>query len=86
MESEGNYTRLHFGSEHPLIRRSLNSLEEQIDPSIFFGAGRSEIINLEWVEKVDIAVTGGLLVTLRGGRRVEMSRRQSTRLRAVPAL
>ena len=86
MESEGNYTRLHFGSERPLIRRSLNSLEEQLDPSMFFRAGRGEIINLKWVDKVDIAVTGGLLVTLRGGRQVEMSRRQSARLREVLAL
>ena len=86
MESEGNYTRLHFGSERPLIRRSLNSLEEQLDPSMFFRAGRGEIINLKWVDKVDIAVTGGLLVTLRGGRQVERSRRQSARLREVLAL
>jgi two-component system LytT family response regulator len=86
MESEGNYTRLHFGSERPLIRRSLNSLEEQLDPSIFFRAGRGEIFNLKWVDKVDLAVTGGLTVTLRGGRQVEMSRRQSARLREVLAL
>jgi two-component system LytT family response regulator len=86
MESEGNYTRLHFGSERPLIRRSLNSLEEQLDPSIFFRAGRGEIFNLKWVDKVDLAVTGGLTVTLRGGREVEMSRRQSARLREVLAL
>ncbi|HKA01745.1 MAG TPA: LytTR family DNA-binding domain-containing protein [Candidatus Solibacter sp.] len=86
MESEGNYTRLHFGSERPLIRRSLNALEEQLDPAMFFRAGRGEIINLKWVEKVDIAVTGGLTVTLRGGRQVEMSRRQSSRLREVLSL
>jgi two-component system LytT family response regulator len=86
MESEGNYTRLHFGSERPLIRRSLNALEEQLDPAMFFRAGRGEIINLKWVEKVDIAVTGGLTVTLRGGRQVEMSRRQSARLREVLSL
>jgi two-component system LytT family response regulator len=27
LESEGNYTRLHFAGERPLIRRSLNALE-----------------------------------------------------------
>src|SRR5262249_5899658 len=86
MESEGNYTRLNFGSERPLIRRSLNALEAQLDPAMFFRAGRGEIFNLKWVEKVDIAVTGGLTVTLRGGRQVEMSRRQSSRLREVLSL
>src|SRR5437588_846847 len=86
MESEGNYTRLHFGTERPLIRRSLNSLEEQLDPAIFFRAGRGELFNLKWVDKVDLAVTGGLTVTLRGGRQVEISRRQSARLREILAL
>jgi two-component system LytT family response regulator len=86
LESEGNYTRLYFGSERPLIRRSLNALEEQLDPNLFFRAGRKEIINLKWVDKVDIAVGGGLEVTLRGGRKVEMSRRQSLRLRDILSL
>ena len=86
LESEGNYTRLYFANERPLIRRSLNALEEQLDPNLFFRAGRKEIINLKWIDKVDIAVGGGLEVTLRGGRTVEMSRRQSTRLRDILSL
>lgn len=81
LESEGNYTRVWFGNERPLIRRSLNTLEEQLDAAVFFRAGRKQIINLKWIDKVDISVTGGLEVTLRGGRTVEMSRRQSARLR-----
>jgi two-component system LytT family response regulator len=86
LESEGNYTRVYFGSERPLIRRSLNALEEQLDPAMFFRAGRKEMVNLKWIEKVDIAVAGGLVVTLRGGRTIEMSRRQSTRLREILSL
>jgi len=86
LESEGNYTRVCFGAERPLIRRSLNALEEQLDPGMFFRAGRREIINLRWIEKVDMAVSGGLVVTLRGGRTVEMSRRQSTRLKEILSL
>jgi two-component system, LytTR family, response regulator len=69
-----------------LIRRSLNALEEQLDPNVFFRAGRKEIINLKWIDRVDIAVGGGLTVTMRGGRTVEMSRRQSTRLREILSL
>jgi len=86
LESEGNYTRICFGTERPLIRRSLNSLEEQLDPAMFFRAGRRQIINLKWIEKVDIAVSGGMIVTLRGGQSVEMSRRQSARLREALSL
>jgi two-component system LytT family response regulator len=86
LESEGNYTRVNFSSERPLIRRSLNALEEQLDPAMFFRAGRKEIVNLKWIQKVDISVAGGLVVTLRGGRTVEMSRRQSTKLREILSL
>ena len=86
LESEGNYTRVNFSSERPLIRRSLNALEEQLDPAMFFRAGRKEIVNLKWIQKVDISVAGGLVVTLRGGRTVEMSRRQSSKLREILSL
>lgn len=86
LESEGNYTRVYFASERPLIRRSLNALEDQLDPAMFFRAGRKEIVNLKWIENVDISVAGGLVVTLRGGRTIEMSRRQSSKLREILSL
>jgi two-component system LytT family response regulator len=86
MESEGNYTRLHFGAERPLIRRSLNALEQQLDPAMFFRASRKQILNLTWIEKTEITVSGGLIVALRGGQTVEMSRRQSDRLREILSL
>jgi len=83
LESEGNYTRVHFREESPLIRRTLNALEERLDADAFFRANRAQIINLKWIDKVDIAVAGGLVVTLRGGRTIEMSRRQSDKLREI---
>ena len=86
LESEGNYTRVHFNGQRPLIRRSLNVLEAQLDPAVFFRANRKEILNLKWIDKVDLGVAGGLSVTLRGGRAVEMSRRQSGRLREILSL
>jgi len=86
LESEGNYTRVHFNGQRPLIRKSLNALEEQLDPAVFFRANRKEILNLKWIDKVDLGVAGGLSVTLRGGRAVEMSRRQSGRLREILSL
>jgi len=86
LESEGNYTRVCFNGQRPLIRRSLNSLEAQLDPAVFFRANRQQILNLKWIDKVDLGVAGGLSVTLRGGRAVEMSRRQSGRLREILSL
>jgi two-component system, LytTR family, response regulator len=86
LESEGNYTRLYFAGERPLIRRSLSALEAQLDPAAFFRAGRKQIVNLKWIERVDVGVAGGLVVHLRSGHTVEMSRRQSARLRDAMSL
>lgn len=81
LESEGNYTRLYFGKERPLIPRSLAQLEEKLDTDVFFRASRKHIINLRWIEQVDTAVNGALVAKLRGGHEIEMSRRQSQRFK-----
>lgn len=86
LASEGNYTRLHFGAERPLILRSLAHLEERLDPAIFFRASRQHIVNLKAIKRVAPGVADNLVVTLTGGHEVEMSRRQSARLREILAL
>ena len=85
LESEGNYTRVHFRDERPLIRKSLNVLEAQLDPAAFFRASRKEILNLAWIETTHIGISG-LVVTLRGGVMIQMSRRQSDKLRDILSL
>jgi two-component system, LytTR family, response regulator len=82
LESEGNYTRLCFATHRPLIRRSLNSFEHQLDPQIFFRANRRQILNLNWIESTELGVDGGLSIRLRGGRDVQLSRRRSEDLKA----
>ncbi len=86
LESEGDYTRLYFRNERPLVPRSLAALQERLDPATFFRAGRKQIVNLKWVERVDPGMSGNLLVVLRGGTTVEMSRRQSARFREALSL
>jgi len=86
LESEGNYTRLYFAKERPLVCRSLATLEERLDPADFFRAGRKCILNLKWVESVETSVGGNLMVRMRGGQCVELSRRQSIRFRDALSL
>jgi len=86
MESEGNYTRLHFGGSAPLVYRSLAAIESRLDSKTFFRANRSQIVNLNWVEAVENDIDGRLIVKLRGGKQVEISRRQSRRLRELLSL
>jgi two-component system LytT family response regulator len=81
MESEGNYTRVHFGSENPLLFRSLNAMEERLDPAVFFRANRQQIVNLRWIDKIEPWFSGGLALDLKGGGRVEISRRKALEFR-----
>lgn len=83
MEAEGNYTRLHFGTNAPLIYRSLSAIEERLDPTLFFRASRHQIINLRCIEGLESEAEGRLLVRLTNGQRAEISRRQARRLRAL---
>jgi two-component system LytT family response regulator len=82
-ESEGNYVRLFFHDHKPLILRTLNYLDERLDPRTFFRASRKHILNLKWVENIEPWLNGGLLVRLRGGQKVEVSRRQSVKFKEM---
>jgi len=82
-ESDGNYVKVHFGKNRPLILRSLNSFEEKLDPSCFFRANRKFIINLDWIEKVENWFNGGLRVELTTGDKVDISRRQAIRFKEM---
>jgi two-component system LytT family response regulator len=86
MESEGNYTRLHFGGNAPLICRSLSAIEERLNPASFFRANRSQVINLRSIESVESEIEGRLLVKLTNNKAVEISRRQARRLRQLLSL
>jgi two-component system LytT family response regulator len=77
LTSEGNYVRLSWGDKRPLLGRALVGLEQRLDPKRFFRANRRQILNLDFVEGVEIGVGGRLHVQLRGGSEVEVSRRQA---------
>ncbi|MBL7755105.1 MAG: LytTR family transcriptional regulator DNA-binding domain-containing protein [Chitinophagaceae bacterium] len=80
-ESAGNYAKVFFGTNKPLILKSLNALEERLDPKLFFRANRKHIINLQMITKIDTQYNGGLKVTLQGGEEIEISRRQAVKFR-----
>lgn len=85
-ESEGNYVRLYFEDDKPLILRTLNYLDERLDPRSFFRANRKHIINLKWIESIEPWLNGGLLVKLKGGQKVEVSRRQAVKFKEMLSL
>lgn len=86
MESDGNYVKVYFKNKRPLILRSLNSFEEKLDPEHFFRANRKFIINLNWIENIENWFNGGLQVELKGGEKIEISRRQAIRFKEMLSL
>jgi two-component system LytT family response regulator len=85
-EAEGNYTRVCFETDRPLIRTALHSLEARLDPATFFRVSRTHIVNLRFVERIEPTVNDAYLVRLRTGQEVQVSRRQSRRLRDTLSL
>ncbi len=85
-ESEGNYVRVRFNDQKPLVLRSLNKLEEKLDPHVFFRANRKHIINLRYVETIQPWFSGGLNVKLSTGEEIEVSRRQTSRFKELMSL
>jgi two-component system LytT family response regulator len=87
LTADGNYVRLLWGKLQPLLGRPLTLLEQRLDPKHFFRANRSQIINLDFIESVEIGVNGRLHVQLRdGGPEVEISRRQARRFRDLTSV
>lgn len=86
LESEGNYVRLYFDDNKPLILRTLNYLDERLDGKAFFRASRKHIINLKWIENIEPWLNGGLLVKLKGGYKIEVSRRQAIKFKEMLSL
>lgn len=60
-ESVGNYAKVFFGTNKPLILKSLNALEERLDEKTFFRANRKHIVNLRMIEKIEPYFNGGPL-------------------------
>lgn len=85
-ESIGNYARVYFAGNKPLILKSLNALEERLDERLFFRANRKHIVNLRMIEKIEPYFNGGLLLELKGGEKIEVSRRQTVKFKEMMSL
>jgi two-component system LytT family response regulator len=85
-ESVGNYAKVFFGPNKPLILKSLNALEERLDEKTFFRANRKHIVNLRLIDKIEPYFNGGLLLELKGGEKIEVSRRQTVKFKEMMSL
>jgi two-component system, LytTR family, response regulator len=86
LSAEGNYVRLLWGRERPLLGRSLAALEQKLDPKRFFRVNRSQVVNLDFIQQVELGGGGRLYVQLRDGPEIEVSRRRARLFRTRTAV
>jgi len=80
IEAADYYSCLHVGGKSYLLRRSLNELEQELDPAIFCRTHRSTIVRLGRVRGLELNRNGEYEAVLEGGARVHVSRRYRKQL------
>ncbi len=83
LEAAGNYVELHVGGKAHLVRDTLQSLEQRLDPTQFVRIHRSRIVNLDRIREILPDAHGDFEVVLRDGTQLRMSRRYRSNLDAL---
>jgi two-component system LytT family response regulator len=81
--AEENYVRISTGTESHLLRETISSMEERLDPSEFLRVHRSVIVNLRFVKEVRAHAHGEYSVLMQNGEKVAMSRSHYSRIRGL---
>jgi two-component system, LytTR family, response regulator len=83
IQAEDYYAAIYALGKRHLIRESLTSLEERLDPSCFVRVHRSAIVALDRVRELRSTGLGEWMVVLRDGTRVPVSRRRREQVAEV---
>ena len=74
IQAADNYARIHTGRGAFLLRETMRSLEERLDPSVFVRVHRSSIVNLTRVRELHPLFGGEYTIVLTSGDRLTLSR------------
>ncbi len=74
LEADGNYVRLHVGTANHLVRATIASCEERLDPRMFVRTHRRFIVNIERVKEVQPWFGGDYVIVLQSGHKLRLSR------------
>jgi two-component system, LytTR family, response regulator len=76
----GNYTEIHSGGKAHLLRETMNTLEERLDPAQFIRVHRSRIVRLKCVRELRAIGNKEYIVKLSDGSEHRASRSYSDQL------
>ena len=74
IEAADNYVTLHVGAKEFLLRETLTSIEQQLDPERFVRIHRSTIVQISRIVELRPAGHGDVNVILRNGARLLLTR------------
>jgi two-component system LytT family response regulator len=80
IEAIGDYAGLHVGSRTHMLRESMSSLEERLEPFAFMRIHRSAMVQLDRVGQIRRLQNCDYEVTLKSGEAIRVSRTFSKRL------
>lgn len=80
VDAQGNYVRLHANGKSHLIRDTMKSVEQKLDPQRFVRVNRSVIVNIDHIARAETHPHGEYALMLRDGVRVISSRAHGERL------
>jgi two-component system LytT family response regulator len=80
ISAEENYVRICTGTETHLLRETMISMEQRLDPQLFLRVHRSAIVNLKYVKEVRTESRGDFMVHLVNGQKLGMSRTYHARI------
>lgn len=72
--ASGPYAELHIGDRTFAIREKMQTLEEKLDPAVFFRIHRSAIVRLDRIDTLLHAAGGDYAVRLKDGTELSVSR------------
>jgi len=74
IEAAGNYLVLHVAKENHVIRETLTSLEEKLDPKKFIRINRSTMVNVDQIKELQPLFKGEHVVVLHNGKQLTLTR------------
>ena len=83
ISSQGNYIEIHSGGEKFLIRETMESIENRLNPKQFLRIRRSAIVRIEQIKELHPLFAGEFEVVLKNGAKLASSRRYRKNLDAL---
>jgi two-component system, LytTR family, response regulator len=80
LEADGNYVRVHCGTEAYYVRETLASFEGQLPTAKFMRVSRSAVVNVDRIKEFQPLFYGDYTVLLQSGVKVTLSRNYRDRL------